>query len=146
MFVSISCVKQEADDNRVRITFKIEDTCFSQEQMVVGPSRVYMGSNDLIPIAILMLYARRNLNVVRNLVKYYIWQHKGHILRVNADAEFIMSHYPQLGYHHQIKLVRHYCSEFIASQTNKHAGSLPRASHYAQLSYPIQWLNPGLFF
>lgn len=109
MFHSITLLKNElTDDNKLRITFTVKDTCFMQDIELVGP-RVAEAYYEVL--AIFQVYTNRSLNVVRNLAIYYATLTDG-INYINTDVSFFDNCFPHLNYRSKYhKLVKLYYND-----------------------------------
>ncbi len=94
MFQSIKLLKSEPiADGKLRIVYQIKDTCFAEDIELIGP---HTETSSYEPVAILKVYARRSLNIVRNLAIYYLTIDGANYIAI--DAAFLEHRFPTLNY------------------------------------------------
>lgn len=107
MFRTIELLNHEVvDDDKLQATFNINDTCFSQETSIIGPTKnpVILGL-----VGVIQVYSKRRLNVARNLAYYYHRHDKGKLWLDLSDKPFMDKHFPQLQFGNRYhKLVHRY--------------------------------------
>lgn len=127
MFHSISLLKQEVTaDSKLRITFTIKDTCFSQDIELVGPR---VAESYYETVAIFKVYTSRSLNVVRNLAIYYLTLGEGAEYLL-TDVGFFDKHFSTLNYRTRyFKLVKLYYDDYkqVINEYNKEEELIKKA-------------------
>ena len=120
MFHSISLINNEVTaDGKLRVTFNIKDTCFSQDIELVGPR---VDSAHYEAIAILQAYTKRSLNVVRNLAIYYLTLGSGGANYIKLDTQFFDRYFASYNYREKYyKLVELYYKDYqiVVDEFNK---------------------------
>jgi hypothetical protein len=120
MFHSISHLNNEVTaDGKLRVSFNIKDTCFSQDIELIGPR---VDSAHYEAVAIFQVYTKRSLNVTRNLAIYYLTLGAGGTNYLKSDTQFFDRYFASYNYTAKyFKLVELYHKDYqiVIDEYNK---------------------------